>query len=81
MNHVLKAGACGDIPVKGFNKMIISVLGMHRSGTSSLVGSLEEAGVFLGNVQRVNPNNPKGNLEHLKIMKLHDDLLAENGGS
>lgn len=60
---------------------VICVLGMHRSGTSCLAGSLEEAGVFLGDVQRKNPYNLKGNCEHLKIMELHDDLFAANGGS
>jgi len=54
---------------------------MHRSGTSCLAGSLEEAGVYLGEVQRNNPYNLKGNCEHLKIMELHDDLFAANGGS
>jgi hypothetical protein len=60
---------------------VISILGMHRSGTSCLTGSLEEAGVYLGNVQRKNPYNLKGNCEHLKIMELHEDLFATNGGS
>lgn len=60
---------------------VICILGMHRSGTSCLAGSLEEAGVYLGEVQRSNPFNLKGNCEHLKIMELHDDLFAENGGS
>lgn len=60
---------------------VICVLGMHRSGTSCLAGSLEEAGVYLGEVQRNNPYNKKGNCEHLKIMELHDDLFTENGGS
>jgi hypothetical protein len=60
---------------------VICILGMHRSGTSCLAGSLEEAGVYLGDVQRKNPYNLKGNCEHLKIMGLHDDLFAANGGS
>lgn len=60
---------------------VICILGMHRSGTSCLAGSLEEAGVYLGDVQRNNPHNLKGNCEHLKIMALHDDLFAANGGS
>lgn len=60
---------------------VICILGMHRSGTSCLAGSLEEAGVYLGDVQRKNPYNLKGNCEHLKIMELHDDLFATNGGS
>lgn len=60
---------------------VICILGMHRSGTSCLAGSLEEAGVYLGDVQRKNPYNLKGNCEHLKIMEMHDDLFAANGGS
>jgi len=63
------------------NQRVICILGMHRSGTSCLAGSLEEAGVYLGEVQRNNPYNLKGNCEHLKIMELHDDLFAANGGS
>lgn len=60
---------------------VVCILGMHRSGTSCLAGSLEEAGVYLGEVQRNNPFNLKGNCEHVKIMELHDNLFAENGGS
>jgi len=60
---------------------IICVLGMHRSGTSCLAGTLEEAGVFLGNVVRKNPDNLKGNHENKKIMALHQDLLRANRGS
>lgn len=60
---------------------MIAVLGMHRSGTSCLAGTLEEAGLFLGRVSRQNPHNLKGNRENPRIMALHDDLLAANGGS
>lgn len=65
----------------GLQQRVICIMGMHRSGTSCLAGSLEEAGVYLGEVQRKNPFNLKGNCEHLKIMELHDDLFATNGGS
>jgi hypothetical protein len=58
----------------------IAVLGMHRSGTSCLTGTLEEAGVFLGDVSRNNPHNQKGNHENQRIMELHEDLLQANGG-
>lgn len=54
---------------------------MHRSGTSCLTGILEEVGVFLGNVSRKDPYNPKGNHENSKIMALHNYLLHANGGS
>ncbi len=57
----------------------IAVLGMHRSGTSCLTGLLEDAGVFLGDVQRRNPHNPLGNRENLRITRLHDAVLADNG--
>ena len=67
--------------MKQTEQRVICILGMHRSGTSCLAGSLEEAGVFLGDVSRKNPYNLKGNLENLKIMKLHDNLLIANGGS
>jgi hypothetical protein len=45
------------------------------------MGSLEQAGVFLGDVSRKNPYNHKGNCENMKIMALHDALLLSNGGS
>ena len=57
------------------------MLGMHRSGTSCLVGLLEQAGVFLGDVSRKNPSNAKGNRENPRIMALHEDLLKVNGGT
>lgn len=60
---------------------VICVLGMHRSGTSCLTGLLEDAGVYLGNVSKKNPYNLKGNQENLAIMRLHDEVLASNGGS
>lgn len=54
---------------------------MHRSGTSCLAGCLEEAGLDLGVVNRAAPFNRKGNNENQRVMRLHDDLLAANGGS
>jgi len=59
----------------------VFVLGMHRSGTSSLTGSLEECGLALGHVNRLSPHNRKGNLEDPRVMELHEDLLRHNGGS
>jgi len=60
---------------------VICVLGMHRSGTSCLAGSLESWGVFLGDVWRQNAHNAKGSRESRAIMTLHDAVLAANGGS
>ncbi|MDE2235447.1 MAG: sulfotransferase family protein [Gammaproteobacteria bacterium] len=53
---------------------------MHRSGTSCLTGLLADAGVFLGDVSKQNPYNLKGNHENIRIMRLHDEVLAANGG-
>ncbi len=59
----------------------ILVLGMHRSGTSCLAGSLQEAGLFLGDVNTQARFNARGNRESRSIMDLHDRILADNGGS
>ena len=60
---------------------IICILGMHRSGTSCLTGSLQEAGVNLGEYHTWNPFNLKGNRENQEIVDLHDDILDSNGGA
>lgn len=57
------------------------ILGMHRSGTSCLAGSLQQAGLTLGDVYTANPFNKKGNREHPTLMALHDEVLESNGGS
>jgi len=62
------------------NKPII-VLGMHRSGTSCLAGSLQDAGVFFGDVSVENKYNKKGNRENIEVMSLNEDILSSNGGS
>ena len=66
---------------KGTAASTIIILGMHRSGTSCLAGSLQEAGLYLGNVNEGAPHNAKGNRENRAIMDLHDEVLAANGGS
>lgn len=59
----------------------VLIVGMHRSGTSCLTGCLEDAGLALGDVNRRAPHNLKGNLENQRVMALHEDLLAQAGGS
>lgn len=59
----------------------IVILGMHRSGTSCLAGSLEEAGLVLGEVDRKRHTNPKGNRENLNIMDLNNAVLEANNAS
>jgi len=59
----------------------VIILGMHRSGTSALAGSLEEAGLEMGEVVGAAPHNRKGNRENWAILQMQEDLLARNGGS
>lgn len=59
----------------------IIILGMHRSGTSCLAGCLQEAHLFLGKVNKGSPDNVRGSCENFAIMRFHEALLAENGGS
>ena len=56
----------------------VIVLGMHRSGTSLLTGSLEAAGLYLGEVNNEAPFNRKGNKENESIRELNDALLERN---
>jgi hypothetical protein len=60
---------------------VVAILGMHRSGTSWLAGSLEEMGVALGEVSTADPHNQKGNRESPELMALHDRVLRRNDGS
>lgn len=59
----------------------VLILGMHRSGTSCLAGSLQALGLTLGQVHEWNPYNLKGNREHPSIMNLNDAVLAHSGGA
>ncbi|MFK8046798.1 MAG: sulfotransferase [Halioglobus sp.] len=60
---------------------LICVLGMHRSGTSCLTGSLQDAGLFLGDCHTWNPFNRKGNRENAEFVELNDQILAANDGA
>lgn len=57
------------------------ILGMHRSGTSCLAGSLEACGLHLGEVSRRGRHNAKGNRESRTVWNLHDQILGLNRGS
>ena len=59
----------------------VMIMGMHRSGTSCLTGCLEQAGLYLGNVNTEAGFNKKGNRENRDIMNLHDQILKRNGAS
>lgn len=57
----------------------VMVVGMHRSGTSFLTGSLQQAGLELGKHSTWNPHNLKGNRENLNIVGFHDRVLGARG--
>ena len=59
----------------------VIVLGMHRSGTSVVTGSLEAAGLYLGDVNNAATYNRKGNKENVAIRDLNNRLLARVGAS
>jgi hypothetical protein len=59
----------------------VLVVGMHRSGTSCLAGSLQQRGLYLGEAQEWNRNNRKGNREDLRVVRLNSAVLAHSGGA
>lgn len=60
---------------------VTMIIGMHRSGTSFLTGSLQQAGLELGKHSDWNPHNLKGNRENGDIVALNDAVLAAHGYS
>lgn len=60
---------------------VVAILGMHRSGTSCLTGSMQDSGLFLGECHTWNKHNEKGNRENQKFVDLHDAILEANGGA
>jgi hypothetical protein len=59
----------------------VVILGMHRSGTSSLAGCLEQCGLDLGEVSHWNYHNRKGNREHPSVISLNKKVLVASGGT
>ena len=56
------------------------VAGFHRSGTSLACQLLHRAGLFLGyDLLGATFSNPHGHFEDTEILKLHDEMLADNG--
>jgi hypothetical protein len=60
---------------------VVSIIGMHRSGTSCVTGSLQSAGLFAGDVVESAPFNKKGNRENLEIRSLNEEVLSYNSGN
>jgi len=61
--------------------IFLIIMGMHRSGTSCLTGSLQKCGVQLGEVIERAPHNLKGNRENKDVMALNDSVVSFSGGS
>ncbi|MEP4053041.1 MAG: sulfotransferase family protein [Litorimonas sp.] len=60
----------------------IAILGMHRSGTSMMAGTLRAAGLYFGDVyDAVSTRNARGLHEPLSILFMHEDILVKNRGS
>jgi hypothetical protein len=62
---------------------LFAIVGMHRSGTSTVARILNLLGASLGpeaDLMPAQPDNPKGFWESLTVTQLHDDLLYELGG-
>ena len=59
----------------------VLIVGMHRSGTSCLAGSLQQYGLYLGRVFEWSPHNLKGNRENMGIVHLNDAVLTGSGGA
>jgi hypothetical protein len=60
---------------------VVCILGMHRSGTSCLAGSLQQAGLHLGKYHSWNRFNQKGSRENQDIVDFNEALLAANRAS
>jgi hypothetical protein len=60
-------------------KRILCILGMHRSGTSCLTGSLQQGGLFLGKHHEWNEYNRKGNRENQDVVNLNETIFKANG--
>lgn len=62
------------------SRLVILVLGMHRSGTSATAGLISKLGVGLpDNLQPAQAENERGFFESTVIGQAHDKLLAANG--
>jgi hypothetical protein len=59
---------------------LVVIAGFHRSGTSMVTRMFHLSGLFVGNkLLGSSPSNPYGHFEDEQIIKIHDDILAENG--
>src|SRR2546423_1035704 len=71
----------GENPDDLRRKTLVAILGMHRSGTSAVAGTLTDHGIDFGGVRTKNRFNPRGNREIPELNELHDGVLEQSGGS
>ena len=83
MTNIAHDPACGSVDpfVKpaADKARAICILGMHRSGTSTIARAINLLGVYLGDEAKMMPSTPdnaEGYWEHLEIHDLHKRLLA-----
>jgi Sulfotransferase family len=59
---------------------LLIIAGMHRSGTSLITQWLQKCGLNIGDELMVpNKSNKQGYFEDMDFVKLHEDLLSQNG--
>ena len=63
---------------KSTTKSIVCILGMHRSGTSCLTGSIQEAGFESPKALAWNYDNLKGNREEMDVIAINHKVLQQN---
>lgn len=80
-NTIAPASATEPLARQPMPARVLCILGMHRSGTSCLTGSLQEAGLALGDCHTWNPHNRKGNRENQAFVDLNDAVLAANNSA
>lgn len=62
-------------------KKCVLVIGMHRSGTSCLMGTIKKYGIYTGEVNIQDQYNERGTLENTEIYLLNKKILKYNKGS
>jgi hypothetical protein len=71
-----------SVDAKGLNKILVVVLGMHRSGTSSVAGALVRLGAAAPqHLLAPNADNERGFWESPVIVDLNNAILAAAGTS
>lgn len=69
------------VPSQQRPQRVLAILGMHRSGTSCLTGSLQAGGLFLGKHHTWNEYNRKGNRENQDVVNLHEGIFKANNAN